>query len=233
MLRPTGEARTSPAVGKSCMGQRHTGGDNVPMTVGLRIKRIDTQESLIAEFESLDDVMMWVAERPDMIEVLGVVDPKALGETAFYKLRDATRPLDAAELAKRDEAREALRAQIREADERESAPTGLAGRMRLAPPEPAPDPSSLPEAEPGEVMVIRWQKGAPIANIADRRPIPPEVRQAVDAWVTERNKWLHPKRTHVARAELRVRPGELAEGEEAERIETGASYSQLPGWPEE
>ncbi len=203
------------------------------MTVGLRIKRLETQESLIAEFESFEDAMTWVAERPDMVEVLGVVDPKALGENAFYKLRDATRPLDPAELAMRDKAREALRAQMREADERESAPTGLAGRMRWAPPEPAPDPLSLPEAEPGEVMVIRWQKGAPMANIADSRPIPPEVRQAVDAWIAERNQWLHPKRTHVGRAELRVRPGELPESEQDERVEMGASYSQIPGWPQE
>lgn len=203
------------------------------MIVGLRIKRIDTQESLIAEFESLEDAMTWVAERPDMVEVLGVVDPKALGETAFYKLRDATRPLDEAELAGRDAARETQRVRMREADERESARTGSAGGLRLAPPEPAPDPSSLPEAEPGDVMVIRWQKGAPMANIADSRPIPPEVRRAVDTWIAERNTWLHPKRSHVGRAELRVQPGELSEAQEGERVETGASYSQLPGWAEE
>ena len=119
------------------------------MIVGLRIKRIDTQESLIAEFESLDDAMTWVADRPDMVEVLGVVDAKALGETAFYKLRDAIRPLDEAELAGRDAARETLRAQIREADERESARIESAGGLRLAPPEPAPDPSSLPGGRPG------------------------------------------------------------------------------------
>ena len=203
------------------------------MTVGLRIKRIDTQESLIAEFESLEDAKAWVAERPDMVEVLGVVDPKAMGEAAFREIRDATRPLDAAEVVGRDEAMAARLAQMREADEREGAPTGLGGRMQPTQPEPPPDPSSLPEAQPGAVMVIRWQAGAPIANIADRRPIPAEVRKAVDAWITERNKWLHPKRTHVGQAELRVRPGELSDAEEAERIETGASYSQLPGWPQE
>ncbi len=200
------------------------------MKLGLRIKRIETQESLIAEFESLEDAKTWVAQRPDMVEVLGVVDPKAVGQAAFNEIRDATRPLDAAELAGRDEAREAQLAQMREADERESARTGLAGRMRLAPPEPPPDPSSLPEGVPTEVMVIRWQKGAPIANVADRRPIPAEVRDAVDVWIAQRNKWLHAKRMHVGRAELRVRPGELSGAGEAERIEMGASYSQLPGW---
>lgn len=203
------------------------------MTVGLRIKRIDTQESMIAEFESLEDAKTWVAERPDMVEVLGVVDPKATGEAVFREIRDATRPLDAAEVAGRHEARETALAQMREADKRESAPTGLSGRMQPAAPEPAPDPSSLPEGESGAVMVIRWQKRAPMANVADRRPIPAEVREAVDAWIIERNTWLHPKRTHVGRADLRVQPGEMSEAEEAERIDAGASYSQLPGWPEE
>ncbi|MGH1344286.1 MAG: hypothetical protein ACRBN8_22195 [Nannocystales bacterium] len=203
------------------------------MTVGLKIKRIDTQESLIAEFESLEDAKTWVAQRPEMVEVLGVVDPKAVGEAAFRELRDATRPLDAEELAGREQARETLLAQMREADERESAPRGLAGRMGQTPPEPPPDPSSLPGAPASAVMVIRWQQGASMANIVDNRPIPSEVREAVEAWVSERNKWLHAKRTHVGRAELRVRPGELSANDAGERVEPGASYSQLPGWPPE
>ncbi len=203
------------------------------MTVGLKIKRIDTRELLIAEFESLEDAKTWVAERPDMVEVLGVVDPKAVGEAAFHELREATRPLDASELARRHQAMEAALAEMRENDERESAPSGLVGHMSAAPVEPVPDPSSLPDAEPDAVMVVRWQQGAPMANVGDRRPIPSEVRTAVDAWVEERNRWLRPKRTHVGRAELHVQPGDLPADEEAERVHSGASYSQLPGWPDE
>lgn len=207
---------------------RHNGA--VP--IELRIKRIETGELLIAEFESFEDAKTWAAERPDMIEVLGVVDPKAVGEAAFRELQEATRPLDRAETDRRHEAMEADLARMREADERESLVAGLVGRIEPSAPEPAPDPSSLPDAEPDAVMVIRWQYKVPMANISDNRPISPVVRAAVQAWVAERNEWLHPKRAHVGRVELRVRPGEMSTDEEAERIEPVARFSELPGWPE-
>lgn len=203
------------------------------MPIELRIKRIKTRESLIAEFESLDDAKTWVAERPDMVEVLGVVDPKAVGEAAFRELQEATRPLDRAELDARHEAMEADLARMREADERESLTVGLVGRASAPTPEPAPDPSSLPDAEPNAMMVIRWQHRAPMANIADNRPIPSVLRDAVEAWVAERNEWLHPKRSHVGRVELRVRPGPLSADQEAERIEPVARFTELPGLPDE
>ena len=201
------------------------------MTIGLRIKKIDTQEHLIAEFDSLEDAKTWVAERPHMIEVLGVVDPRAVGEAAFLELRNAVRPLDDDERELRHQAAEERLAQMRAADIRESAPRPVAAPQMVST-DPDPDPASLPDAAPNAIMVIRWRKNAPMANISDNRPITPAARAAVEAWIAERNQWLHPKRTHVGEAELDVWPGELPEPEN-ERVEQGARYNQLPGWADD
>ena len=201
------------------------------MTIELRIKNIETQEVLIAELESLEDAKAWVAERPHMIEVLGVVDPRAVGEAAFEELRAAVRPLDDDERESRHRAAEERLARMREADVRESAPR-RAEPQPMVSTEPNPDPATLPDAEPNALMTIRWRKGAPMANIADNRPITPAARAAVDAWIAERNEWLHPKRSHVGEAELYVWPGELPEPE-TDRVQDGARYNQLPGWADD
>jgi hypothetical protein len=200
------------------------------VTIELRIKRLDTGESLIAAFESLEDAKTWIAQRPKFMEVLGVVDPKAVGEEAFAELRDAARPLDDEERAKRFELQEGELEESRAHDVKESE-RWLSGQAAAAPEsDPDPDPASLPPAEPDALMLVRWRKGRPLANVGDNRPVPDRVRTVVDVWIAERNKWLHPQRRHVGEAELEVWPEDVPSGDEADRIEDGASYSQLPGW---
>jgi len=63
----------------------------------------------------------------------------------------------------------------------------------------------------------------------DPREIPPVVRDAVLAWVAERNTWVHARRARVARATVTVWPAAVPGGDEAERCQAGGQFEVEPG----
>ena len=62
------------------------------MPVQLKIRRMKTNETLVAEFANLDDAEAWLRERPQFVDVIGTIG--ALSEAADQRLRAALRPFD-------------------------------------------------------------------------------------------------------------------------------------------
>jgi hypothetical protein len=62
------------------------------MPVRLKIRRMKTNETLVAEFEDLDDAETWLRERPQFVDVIGTIG--ALGDADDERLRTALRPFD-------------------------------------------------------------------------------------------------------------------------------------------
>ena len=133
------------------------------MPLQLKIRRLQSGETLIAEFESVADAETWLRERPKFVDVLGTVG--GLGESVDKRLRAAMRPFDDDELglvAQQDAiAAESVR---RAMEEREQ---------------------ELANADPGRLMHVAWdhESGMHNGEAGDTREIPEVVREAVLAWV--------------------------------------------------
>lgn len=185
------------------------------MKVELRVKKLDTGETMVAAFESLHDVETWLMERPKFIEVLGVAVPQDLDEEIEAKLRRLMRPLDDEEKARRDQEYEERLAAIEAQTAEENRQARAASRTGEIP-------------KPGDLMVVGWHEGQGFQNLVDDRAVPVIVQEALKAWVAERNEWLHPKRMHVGAAQISIWPEAVPDGKE--RIEPGGEFSAVPGF---
>ena len=183
--------------------------------VAFEIRNMETQQQGVAEFADVEAARQWLAERPQFVEVLGPVQ-QDLDPLVEKSLRQAMRPLDDAELAKRrelDEEREAARKAELELMNRqawaESQPISMSG-----------DPSA---------MVLKWQRGKGLEVEGDPgRRIPADLAAAALEWIRERDRWVHPRKQHVARATLAILPASA--GDAAERIADTSQFATMPGF---
>lgn len=193
--------------------------------LSLRLRKLDSGELLVGEFEDVTAAIAWLRARPRFVEVIGVAStvPAGVDETT---LREAVRPLDAEEQAKAnalDEERlQWLRQQI--AREQEQYDRDLAAER-----------AAMADADPDRPMVIAWdeREGMAIADPIDPREITDTAKRAVLAWVAERNTWVHGRRQHVARATVTVWPGPVPGGDESERCHAGGQFEVEPGVADE
>ncbi len=192
------------------------------MAVQLKIRDIRTGKAQIAEFESVDDTLTWLSNRPRFVEVLGPPQRSAIAPADEKRMRSAMRPLDDEELAaqavqdQRDA--EALRAAL--ANEQAQARAQLEEQREL---------NRL--ADPNRPMHVAWEhgKGCRNADPADQRPVTGLARKAVDAWIAERNTWVHPRGQYVVDAQVVVWPGPVPGGDEDNRIEPGGQFNVMSG----
>lgn len=188
----------------------------------LKLRKLDTNERLLATFESLGDAVTWLRERPQMMEVLGVAT-HGLAEEAYAALRAAARPLDAEER----EAQRRLDAAEREAQRRRAEEDDRRERE-----EQAAWRAAQRDADPQRLLAIRWTREGGFAHLdeADERPITDLARAAAEAWIAERNEWVHPRGQQVDEAQLEVWPAALPAGK-TERVEPGGQFwtRPLPG----
>lgn len=181
----------------------------------IKVRNLETEETLIATLDSYEDALTWLEERPQYIEVITVisdVSPKQLGD-----LRAAMRPYDddekaliashAAQLA------EAVR-RSREADEARAAADEKLAR------------EAAKNADPNRPMKVRWtiDEGFASNDPFDDRPINDVVQAAVIAWVQERNGWVSDRGQFVAEAEVEVYPADVPGGDESERVLRGGKF---------
>lgn len=191
------------------------------MSVQLKIRRLKTGETLVAEFESLEDAETWLRERPAFVDVLGTVSELSPAEDG--RLRLAMRPLDEEERAFASKQDRDAEAAARAALEREQAAAKEAMAARA---------EAAKNADPDRPMHVAWdrEQGFSNADEADPRPVPEKVREAVKAWVAERDSWVHPRDQYVATANLVVWPGSIpGGGSEDERIHPGGQFTTLSG----
>lgn len=180
----------------------------------LEIRRVETGEVVVAQFENSAAAAKWLRERPPYVEVRRVVT--SIEPDLEATLRAAMRPLEEPErqaiLAL--EAKQLQRLEARRA----AAEAALRGDRE-------PD-------DPDRPMVVRWakEKGMWLPDDSDDREIPDHVRQAVQGWIDERNSWVRDRNQHVATAIVTVNPG--AVGSESARIEPGGQFVTSEGVPE-
>jgi hypothetical protein len=197
----------------------------VVMKVTLRLRNLENGELLLGEFDNLDDVRTWLGDRPQGMEVVGIAT--SIDEEVAASLRAVMRPLDRDEhersKALDDERLQGLRDEIARQQAAFEADAAAARAAHLA---------GL-GGDPNAPMNIAYdaKHGITHADPADPREIPEVVRRAVLAWVAERNEWVSPRRSHVARATLTVWPGPIPSGDESERCQAGGQFEVEPGLP--
>jgi CBS domain-containing protein len=187
--------------------------------VVLRFRKIGESQDMLAQFESLEDARTWLAERPKFVRVLRVEEP-VLSTRAEAELHDAMRPLDDEELDKIGEVQRELQ-RLHSVELRDmQARSEREGARSSAP------------IEPSSPFLVRYDKGKPLtqARTDDSRPIPKVVQTAVEAWVAQRNEWMHPRERHVGGALLLVDHRADFDGDLAERVEPEGEIETLPGF---
>jgi len=196
------------------------------MAVQLKIRDIRTGAAQIAEFESVEDTLIWLAARPRFIEVLGPSHETSLAAADEERMREALRPLDAEEKSAQAGQKQRDAAAVREVMAKEQARADAQlEAMR----------DQNRDADPNRPMHVTWElgKGCRNADPADEREVTAAARVAIEVWVAERNEWVHPRGKYLIDAHLMVWPGPIPSGDESERVERGGQFNVLFGDPPE
>jgi hypothetical protein len=182
--------------------------------ITLNLRNLESGERMLAEFATLDDCLDWLENRPQFIDVLGTVDDSLTveGETL---LKSALRPYDAEEKALMEEFARIRRVEMQRAREAEVAEYDA---------EKATFRVAIEGRGPNDAMEVRWQRGGTLVHTEplDERPIPEVVQQAVEAWVKERDGWVHRRGQFVSEAVMTVWPADVPAGED--RVQSGGQF---------
>lgn len=182
------------------------------MKIMLKLEDLKTGENSFQEFDSEEATLAWLRERPRFTDVLGVVF-EGLSREQNDRLKAAMKPLDDEEKAAEKaiaEARKKAQDEAREARAKEDAAAREAQK------------SAKKNLDPNRPMEVRYRydKDLEPTDPDDDRQISDEVRQAVLAWVAERNEWVESRGQIVGEAKVTVMPGALPRPN-AERVQHG------------
>ena len=167
----------------------------------LKLENMQTGEPSMQEFPDEEATIAWLGQRPRFTDVLGVVF-EGLTREQNDRLKKSMRPYDdeekAAEKALADKRRAEADAQ-REARAREDAVVQAAHR------------EAQKNLDPNRSMEVRYRydTGLSLVDRDDTREISDEVREAVMAWVAERNEWVESRGQIVGEAKVTVYPAAL------------------------
>jgi hypothetical protein len=192
------------------------------MALQLKIRELRSGKAQIAEFERIEDAVTWLQTRPRFVEVLGPPQRDSISPADEQRLRAAMRPLD-------DEERAAMGDQDRR--DAETLRAVMAKEQARAQAQIESMRAENRDADPNRPMQIAWARehGCRNADPADPREVTELVRTAVDAWVAERNTWVHRRGQYLVDAQLVVWPGPVPSGDESDRIEQGGHFNVLFG----
>lgn len=180
----------------------------------LRVRDLNSGVSSLVAFDSEDAATAWLVARPKFIEVLGV-GTLGLDAEVNNRLKASLRPLDPEEklLERRLEA--AIEAVTREREEEKNRREREASEAHRV---------ALRSADPNRLMEVHWTFNRPEmtpTDPADERPISEEVREAVLAWVRERDEWVKDRGQVVGDAKVTVWPGVIPASDGGERVKRG------------
>jgi len=179
--------------------------------IELRVRDLRTGETSIVGFDSEETAASWLAARPRFTDVLGAASLD-LPQELVGRLRGLLRPLDEEEKkleqALDAEASAAARKRNEEQQKKEAA-------------ERDAHKAAMKTADPNRPMEVHWMfnRDMEIADPADERKITDEAREAVLAWVAERNEWVRDRNQVVGDAKVTVWPGPIPKG--GERVKGG------------
>jgi hypothetical protein len=180
-------------------------------------------ETLIAEFENADDCRSWLKDRPQFIEVLGVTSsdvPHALQD----ELRKLMRPVDEEERVFEAKAEAKYQAELESFAEKEK-------ERRAAELEAYKE--SMKTADPARPLQATWNRedGVKVSDPYDPREVTEAAREAVVAWVRERDTWVERRNQIVDSATVQVYPLDLPEDAES-RVLHGGQFTVAMADPE-
>jgi|SRR6185503_13653116 len=181
--------------------------------IALRLKDLERGDASFREFPDEEATLAFLRERPRFTAVLGVVF-EGLSPEQNARLKAAMRPLDDEERAaeeRLDEAEAKAAEAAREQRRKEEEATRAAHR------------EAMRTADPNRPMEVRYhyRDGLALVNPEDQRAISDEARQAVLAWVAERNEWVEPRGQIIGEAKVTVFPGPLPKPG-ADRVQGGS-----------
>lgn len=182
------------------------------MKVMLRIRDLRTAIVDDQEFDSIDAARAWLVARPRFDQVLGV-PTEGIPTEVSHELKAICRPLDdeekaaAATLDGKIEAERERRRAEREREKEESL-RQMAAEMK--------------NADPARPMKVRWSYDGGFENVGDDRDVTDAAKEAVLAWVRERDEWVEGRGQIVGEATLQVWPAAVPSGEE--RVARGGTF---------
>ncbi|RLB48302.1 MAG: hypothetical protein DRI90_25505 [Deltaproteobacteria bacterium] len=182
------------------------------MKLDLYIRNLQTGDREQKVFESEQEALEYLKNRPKFAEVLGVASddvPPELND----QLRAATRPLDEEEKLLDRQRTAALEDEARKRAQKE---------QKRAVEEAAKHRDEIANADPNRPLEIRYRfnEGLSVADPVDTRTITDEARAAMMAWIEERNSWVASRGNVVGEAKVSVYPGPLPD-RVTERVDVG------------
>jgi hypothetical protein len=181
--------------------------------IQLRIRNLQSREVGVAAFQTEPEALAWLKARPPFVEVLGMAGQVNVSAEVQERLRAGMRVLDADErLAERE---------MGLAIEREDLEREKVARAQEVQAQ-ARHQETMRTADPQRLMEIRWRfdSGMILTDAHDTRSIPDAAREAVLAWIAERNEWVAARGQTVGECTMKVWPGTLPSKED-ERVKEG------------
>ena len=182
------------------------------MKLDLYTRDLQTGKRECKPFESEEAALAFLENRPKYLEVLGLATEEVPADVN-QRLRGAMRPLDEEEKLLERQLDQAADDILRQRAEE---------RTRREADEAAKALAEIATADPSRPLEIRYRYNAAlsVATPNDDRPIGDEARDAVMAWVEERNSWVEGRGQIVGEARVTVHPGPLPDGT-TERVLSG------------
>ena len=181
--------------------------------IQLRIRNLQSREVGVAAFETEGEALLWLSARPPFVEVMGMAGQVNVPTEVQERLRAAMRPMDGDErLAERE---------MELAIEKEDLEREKAARAHEVEAQ-ARHQETMRTADPERLMEIRWRfdSGMILTDGHDPRSIPDVAREAVLAWIAERNEWVAGRGQTVGECTVKVWPGTMPPKED-ERVKEG------------
>lgn len=181
--------------------------------IQLRIRNLQSREVGVAAFETESEALLWLSARPAFVEVMGMAGQVSVPTEVQERLRAAMRPMDGDErLAERE---------MELAVEKEDLEREKAARAHEVEAQ-ARHQETMRTADPERLMEIRWRfdSGMILTDAHDPRSIPDVARDAVLAWIAERNEWVAARGQTVGECTVKVWPGKMP-AKEDERVKEG------------
>jgi hypothetical protein len=183
------------------------------LSIQLRIRNLQTRETGVAAFETEPEAALWLKDRPRFVDVIGLAGQTAVPMEVQERLRAIMRPLDADEqIAEREYELAAEKADLERA--KEARKKEAEDKEKHA--------AAMRTADPERLMEVRWRFDTDmhLTDPADPRTITDAAREAVHAWIAERNEWVAGRGQTVGECTVKVWPGKMPPKED-ERVKEG------------
>lgn len=191
------------------------------MSIQLRIRNLKTREVGVVSFLTEAEALLWLKQRPQFTDVMGMAGQASVSKEVQDRLKAAMRPLDADEaIAERE---------IQLAADQEDLEREKVARKKEAE-EQAKHAETQKTLDPERIMEVRWRfdTGMALTDGSDPRPITDEAKEAVLAWIAERNEWVKGRGQTVGECTVKVWPGKMPAGK-TERVQEGRFFPVSAG----